>query len=72
MAYKRPAGMGNYVWATAGNGLASTYYDNIDFTGPVATRTDQTINFLWNNGQSPISGIAATGPTFSAVRPCPA
>ena len=23
MAYKRPAGMGDYVWATAGNGLAS-------------------------------------------------
>jgi hypothetical protein len=44
-------------------GLAGTYFDNQDFTGPIFTRTDPMVNFTWGTG-SPAPGI---GPdTFSA------
>jgi glucose/arabinose dehydrogenase len=33
----------------AGNGLAATYYDNVDFTGSTVSRIDQTIDFSWGN-----------------------
>src|SRR5262245_31753977 len=46
----------------AGNGLAASYYDNIDFTNPKLTRTDASVNFNWGSG-APASGIGAD--TFS-------
>ncbi|WP_439629385.1 Ig-like domain-containing protein [Gemmata sp.] len=45
-----------------GNGLGATYYDNKDFTGPTAARTDAAIDFNWGYG-SPAVGIGAD--TFS-------
>jgi hypothetical protein len=47
---------------TITNGLKATYFDNLDFTGKTATRTDANINFNWT-GKSPVSLIAPT--TFS-------
>jgi len=44
-----------------GTGLAATYFNNMDFTGTTATRTDPTINFTWSS--SPATGIS--GDTFS-------
>jgi glucose/arabinose dehydrogenase len=46
-----------------GNGLAVTYFNNIDFTGATVTRTDPTVDFLWGSG-SPATAIGAD--TFSA------
>jgi Glycoside hydrolase family 44/PA14 domain/Fibronectin type III domain len=52
-----------YAQAAPGDGLAATYYDNIDFTGGTVSRVDPTVNFNWGLGP-PASGI---GPdTFSA------
>ena len=48
---------------TIGDGLAATYFNNIDFTGITVTRVDPEINFNWGTG-SPDSAIAAD--TFSA------
>jgi glucose/arabinose dehydrogenase len=45
-----------------GTGLTGTYYDNINFTNPVLTRTDSTVNFNWGGG-SPDPTIGAD--TFS-------
>ena len=46
-----------------GNGLAATYYDNIDLTGPSVSRIDPVIDFNWGDG----SPDPAIGPdTFSA------
>ncbi len=33
-----------------GNGLRGDYFDNIDFTDPILSRTDQTVNFNWGTG----------------------
>jgi glucose/arabinose dehydrogenase len=33
-----------------GDGLRGEYFDNIDFTNPLLTRTDATVNFNWGNG----------------------
>src|SRR4029079_8409559 len=41
-----------------GNGLAATYYDNMDFTGATVSRIDPTVNFNWGSG-APASGIGA-------------
>ena len=46
-----------------GTGLAGTYYDNLDFTGPALARIDPTVNFDWGTG-SPAPAIGAD--TFSA------
>ena len=43
---------------TTASGLRGDYYDGIDFTSLVLTRTDQTINFLWGSG-SPAPAIGA-------------
>ncbi len=45
------------------NGLAVTYYDNMDFTGKTVSRIDPTINFNWGLG-SPDASIGNN--TFSA------
>jgi glucose/arabinose dehydrogenase len=45
-----------------GTGLLGTYYNNMDFTGSTATRTDPTVNFSWGAG-APEATIAAD--TFS-------
>ncbi|MEP0915836.1 PA14 domain-containing protein [Leptolyngbya sp. DQ-M1] len=45
-----------------GNGLLGEYFDNIDFTNRILTRTDTTVNFDWGQG-SPATGIASD--TFS-------
>ncbi|MBD1842758.1 DUF4347 domain-containing protein [Cyanobacteria bacterium FACHB-63] len=45
-----------------GNGLLGEYFDNIDFTNRILTRTDATVNFDWILG-SPAAGIGAD--TFS-------
>ncbi len=47
-----------------GNGLSGTYYDNINFTNPVLTRTDTAVDFNWGDG-SPAATIA--NDTFSVV-----
>jgi hypothetical protein len=47
---------------TSGNGLVAEYFNNSDFTAPVLTRTDATINFNWGSG-SPAPSIGAD--TFS-------
>jgi Glycoside hydrolase family 44/PA14 domain/Fibronectin type III domain len=46
-----------------GNGLAATYFDNLDFTGPSLVRTDRMVNFDWGP-RSPAAGLGAS--TFSA------
>ncbi len=45
-----------------GIGLKGDYYDNMNFTGTLVTRTDATVNFNWGSGV-PVAGIAAD--TFS-------
>jgi GH43 family beta-xylosidase len=45
-------------------GLASTYYDNQDFTGPAVPRNDAGVDFNWGSG-SPDAAIAPT--TYSAT-----
>ena len=45
-----------------GNGLLGEYYDNIDFTNPVLSRTDATVDFDWGTG-SPDADIGSD--TFS-------
>ncbi|BAU12498.1 PA14 domain-containing protein [Leptolyngbya sp. NIES-3755] len=47
-----------------GNGLLGEYFDNIDFTAPILSRTDTTVNFNWNSG-SPDPNI---GPDTFSVR----
>jgi glucose/arabinose dehydrogenase len=47
-----------------GNGLRGEYYDNINFTNPIITRVDPTVNFNWGNG-SPDASMGVD--TFSAV-----
>ncbi len=47
----------------AGDGLAATYYNNMDFTGTTITRVDPVIDFNWGSG-SPDTAIAPD--TFSA------
>jgi len=49
--------------AVVANGLRATYFNNADFTGASLTRTDSTVNFVWNSG-SPASAIGSD--TFSA------
>jgi len=44
--------------AGTGTGLNGDYYDNIDFTAYVLTRTDATVNFDWGSG-SPDPSIGA-------------
>lgn len=34
-------------------GLTGEYFDNVDFTGPKMTRTDQVINYNWGNNAPP-------------------
>jgi glucose/arabinose dehydrogenase len=46
-----------------GNGLAATYYDNMDLTNPKVARIDNKIDFNWAAG-SPASDIAVD--TYSA------
>ncbi|RYU94067.1 PA14 domain-containing protein [Emticicia agri] len=46
-----------------GNGLAATYYDNMDLTEPKLARIDNKIDFSWATG-SPASNIAVD--TYSA------
>ncbi|MBA4854072.1 PA14 domain-containing protein [Emticicia sp. BO119] len=46
-----------------GNGLAATYFDNIDLTNPKVARIDSKIDFNWATG-SPATGIA--NDTYSA------
>jgi parallel beta-helix repeat protein len=46
-----------------GNGLQGEYFNNIDFTAPILTRTDSSVNFNWGSG-APSSSIEAD--TFSA------
>ncbi|MBX7106528.1 MAG: PQQ-dependent sugar dehydrogenase, partial [Gemmataceae bacterium] len=45
-----------------GDGLAATYYNNINFTGTTSTRVDPTINFNWGTA-APITGFGVD--TFS-------
>jgi glucose/arabinose dehydrogenase len=47
-----------------GTGLSATYYDNINFTNPVLTRTDAKVDFDWGQG-SPAANIGNN--TFSVV-----
>ena len=47
----------------SGNGLAATYYNNMDFTGTTVTRVDPRVSFNWDNG-SPDAAIAPD--SFSA------
>lgn len=47
----------------AGDGLAATYHDNIDFSGSTVSRVDKSIDFNWGSG-SPDAAIGAD--TFSA------
>jgi hypothetical protein len=44
--------------AFGGTGLTGLYFNNMDFTGTVATRVDTTINKSWTG--NPITGIAGT------------
>jgi RHS repeat-associated protein len=49
------------VTATAGMGepgLRAEYFNSLDFTNPVTTRTDATVNFDWGTG-SPGGGVGA-------------
>lgn len=47
-----------------GNGLLGEYYDNIDFTGAMLSRTDPTIEFDWGTG----SPAPSMGPNTFSVR----
>lgn len=59
--------LGSQTWANSdpgtGDGLAVTYFDNIDFTGTTVKRIDPTVNFNWGLG-SPDPQIQPD--TFSA------
>lgn len=44
-----------------GDGLKAEYFDNADFTAPVRTQVDRTVNFSWLN--SPLLGVGED--TFS-------
>jgi glucose/arabinose dehydrogenase len=46
-----------------GDGLSTTYWDNIDFTGATVSRVDGPVDFVWGTA-SPAVGIAPD--TFSA------
>ncbi len=50
----------NQTWANSligsGDGLAVSYYDNIDFTGTAVEQIDATVNFNWDLN-SPVFGI---------------
>ncbi len=48
----------------ASNGLLTTYFNNLNFTGKTATRVDPAIVFNWPNHSSPATGIK--GASFSA------
>lgn len=48
-----------------GTGLAATYFDAPSLKGAAATRVDQTVDFNWAAGASPITGIAGDD-AFSA------
>ena len=42
----------------AGTGLKGDYYDNMDFTNLLVTRTDATVNFSWGDGSpDPLIGV---------------
>lgn len=47
----------------SGDGLAATYYDNVNLSGTAKSRVDATVNFDFGTG-APITGIAAG--TYSA------
>ncbi len=47
-----------YLFA-GGTGLTAQYYDNSNFTNPLAIRTDAQVNFNWGTS-SPVAGIANT------------
>jgi hypothetical protein len=47
---------------STGTGLTATYFNNIDFTGAIVSRTDAAVNFDWGTG-APVAGIGAN--TFS-------
>jgi hypothetical protein len=51
------------VTGGGGNGLAVTYYNNIDFTGTTVTGVDPVVDFSWGGG-SPSAAIGVD--TFSA------
>lgn len=59
------AGWGNVaeIKFYAGDGLAATYHNNIDYTGSTVSRVDKTIDFAWAVG-TPDAAIGAD--TFSA------
>jgi hypothetical protein len=50
--------------AQSGNGLSATYFNNMDFTSPVFTRTDANINFNWGSS-SPDPSKMSDPDTFS-------
>ena len=55
---------GSAPFEGSGDGLFGTYYDDVEFTGSLATRTDATVDFDWGTG-APHPSI---GPeTFSVV-----
>ncbi|MEI7903479.1 MAG: PA14 domain-containing protein, partial [bacterium] len=47
----------NIVVGTGGSGLTGSYYNNMDFTAFLASRTDSSVNFDW--GSSPPNGLSA-------------
>ena len=53
------------------NGLAATYWDNYDFSGPSVSRIDAAVNFNWRFGSRRWSLARPTGsprsPRSSAV-----
>jgi len=44
--------------AGGGDGLKAEYFNSLNFTNPVLTRTDATVNFDWQTG-SPAAGVNA-------------
>jgi hypothetical protein len=47
--------------ASTGTGLKGDYFDEVDYTSLKLTRTDPTIDFLWQATESPDPAIAADG-----------
>jgi hypothetical protein len=45
-----------------GIGITANYYDNVDFTGPLITRIDPTINFPWDTCCNPNGDPAGGSP----------
>ncbi|GAB4011491.1 hypothetical protein GCM10028808_25190 [Spirosoma migulaei] len=44
-----------------GTGLSGKYFNNLTLSGsPVLSRTDATVNFTWNEGNSPFPGVSST------------